>query len=74
MGRGTQTTHSQRLAIVTWLKKPSNFNLITGKAVSTTTSVVAGKKLRKADAYADLAVYVNSTTASHWSKEQCKSR
>ena len=44
------TSNAQRLAIVDWLEIPANFRLITGSA-GMNTAVVAGKKLKKSDAY-----------------------
>ena len=44
------TSNAQRLAIVDWLEIPANFRLITGSA-GINTAVVAGKKLKKSDAY-----------------------
>jgi hypothetical protein len=62
------------LAIVTWLEKESNFNLITGKAPQN-RNVVAGKKLKKSDAYTDLANYINTAfKGEQWTKEIAKSR
>ena len=56
-GRGKATTWQQRSAILEWLEVPANFKLITGGTQP--GPVVAGKKLKKTDAYNQLAAYVN---------------
>ena len=38
------------------------------------TSVVAGKKLKKSDAYKLLATYINRHTNSDWNEKQAKGR
>ena len=44
------TTDGQRLAMIDWLEVKDNFKLITGSA-GMKAAVVAGKKLKKTDAY-----------------------
>jgi hypothetical protein len=75
-GRGGNTTWSQRIAILEWLEMPpgDNFRLITGAATTTMRSVVAGVKLTKDTAYAELAEYVNQTRGAKWDKKQAESR
>ena len=46
-----------RASVLEWLEIPANFKLITGGTKE--GPVVAGKKLKKTDAYASLAAYVN---------------
>lgn len=58
-GRGKATTHSQRLAILQWLDTPANFRLVTGGTLA--GPVVSGKKLKKTDAYNQLAAFINRT-------------
>jgi hypothetical protein len=57
MGRGEATTWQQRHCILEWLEVRENFQLITGGTPP--GPVVAGKKLKKTDAYKALAEYVN---------------
>ena len=56
-GRGSQTTWGQANAILEWLEVPANFKLITGGASQ--NHVIAGSKLKKTDAYRELALAVN---------------
>lgn len=56
-GRGTKTTYAQLNAVLEWLEKPQNFKLITGGASQ--NQVIAGLKLKKSDAYRELANAVN---------------
>lgn len=72
MGRGKNTTDAERLAIIHWLKSSSNFDLIVGNAAK--GPVVAGAKLKKTDAYQDLAQTVNRACGSEWTKAIAKSR
>lgn len=58
-GRGKATSYPQRSAILEWLENPVNFRLITGGTQP--GPVVAGKKLKKSDAYNQLAAFVNRT-------------
>ena len=44
------TTDGQRLAMIDWLEVRDNFKLITGSA-GMKAAVVAGKKLKRTDAY-----------------------
>ena len=72
MGRGLKTSASQRLTIVHWLQTKKNFDLVTGQAAS--GAVVAGTKLKKTDAYKDLAAVVNRNCNSEWDPQMAKSR
>ena len=77
MGRTEKTTWSQINAVLEFLEIPSNFRLITGS--SSPTAVVAGSKVRKADAYKDLGNWVNSklgyTNPPHeWDAKKAKAR
>jgi hypothetical protein len=45
MGRGAQTTLSQRMSIIHWLQEKKNFKLITGQATNG-APVVAGSKVK----------------------------
>ena len=58
-GRGKATSYPQRSAILEWLETPANFRLITGGTQA--GPVVAGKKLKKTDAYNQLAAFINRT-------------
>ena len=73
-GRGTQTTWSQRAAMIEWLQNRNNFNLVSGKATSTMSSVVAGVSTKKTDGYKDLADFVNTRCATTWTEKTGKSR
>ena len=46
-----------RASVLEWLESPANFKLITGGTKE--GPVVSGKKLKKSDAYASLAAFVN---------------
>ena len=50
--RGESCSWSQLVAIVEWLEKKENFNLVTGQATSGMKGTVAGSKLKKKDGYA----------------------
>jgi hypothetical protein len=54
------------------LEKKSNYDLITGKAAK--GLVVAGKKVKKLDAYKSLAEYVNGACKTQWDHLNAKSR
>jgi hypothetical protein len=56
-----------------WLEIEKNFRLITGSAAPN-TSVVAGKKLKKTDAYKSLADYINLNHKSNWTEKHAKGR
>ena len=56
-GRGPRTTWQQLSAVLEWLEIPKNFKLITGGASQ--GHVIAGLKLKKTDAYRELASFVN---------------
>ena len=76
-GRGTQTTWSQANAILEWLEIPANFKLITGGASQ--NQVISGSKLKKSDAYRDLAQAVNkrfgySRPSEIWDAKRAKGR
>ena len=76
-GRGTQTTWYQANAMLEWLEKPENFKLITGGASQ--NLVVAGSKLKKTDAYRELALAVNerlglTRPSKAWDGKKAKSR
>jgi hypothetical protein len=72
MGKAPHTKDAEKLSIVNWLQISSNFNLINGAVASTT--VVAGKKLKRTDGYEALAKYVNQTCNSGWDTKIAKSR
>ena len=69
-----QTTWSQRQKIIEWLEIPANFNLITGQATKNMNGIVAGSKLKKTDAYRELADYVNEACGTNWNQKIAKSR
>ena len=73
-GRGEATTWAQRLCMLEWLDIPANFKLITGDASSALKSVVAGTKLKKTDAYNELASHVNMKCGTNWTKASAESR
>jgi hypothetical protein len=52
--RESNTTYAQFGIIVEWLETPENFKLITGAAAKG-KAMVAGNRLKKVDAYAQLA-------------------
>ena len=58
-GRGKATSYPQCSAILEWLETPANFRLITGGTPA--GPVVAGKNLKKIDAYNRLAAFINRT-------------
>ena len=57
-GRGTKTTAPQLLAMIKWLQVEKNYDLITGAAQKKSPGVEAGAKLKKTEAYKDLALFV----------------
>ena len=67
------TNNAQRLLIINWLQFKENFALITGSAAQG-QKVVAGKKLKKSDAYKDLAAFVTEGGKIPWDAKQAKSR
>jgi hypothetical protein len=67
------TSKVQKLAILNWLDNEENLNLITG-ASSKGSKMVAGRSLRKMDAYKSLAAHVNNNTNSSWDSSSCKNR
>ena len=76
-GRGSQTSWYQANAMLKWVEIPANFKLITGGAA--TNQVVAGSKVKKTDAYRDLAHAVNlrlgySRPSEMWDVNKAKSR
>jgi len=72
--RGGKTIWSQRSAIVVFLEDPTSFNLITGNATANLHGVVAGAKVTKEAAYADLRDAVNSKCGTNWTSAMAKSR
>ena len=60
------------MAIIAWLEKQFNYDLITGQAAK--GLVVAGKKVKKSDAYKSLAQYVNRACRTDWDHLNAKSR
>jgi hypothetical protein len=67
------TNNAQRLLIINWLQIKENFALITGSAAQG-QKLVAGKKLKKTDAYKDLAKYVSDGSKIAWDSKQAKAR
>lgn len=77
-GRGKATTLQQRSAVLDWLEVPSNFRFIT-RGTPPGPAVVAGRKLKKSDAYKLLATFVNdklgySDPSLLWDKRVAKIR
>ena len=72
--RGAKTTYYQQLAMIEWLEVPQKFRLITGAAQKDVGKVVAGAKLKKEQAYADLMVHVNQKTGCKWTATQAATR
>jgi len=72
--RGAKTSYSNILAIVDWLDKKENFNLIVGASQKNQKTVVAGSKLKKKDAYESLAEHVNQICGTSWDCDTCESR
>lgn len=74
--RGEKTTYYQRLSIVEWLEDGNgdNFRLITGDGQGNYKTVVAGAKLKKKDAYEELAIFVNQQRGCKWTSKQADSR
>jgi len=68
-----QTTWSQRLKIVERLEIPANFMLITGQATKNMNGIISGSKLKKTNAYTDLADYVNAACGTNWNLKIAKS-
>lgn len=75
-GRGGNTTYQQRVRMLEWLEMPPghNFMLITGQAQKNLNSVVAGAKLKKKDAYDEMADYINQQCCTNWTSKDTKSR
>jgi hypothetical protein len=72
-GRTQKTTWQQKTAMLEWMEwSPRNFQLITGSVVP--GAVVAGSKLKKRDAYKELADYVNQHCGTKWSWTQAETR
>jgi hypothetical protein len=67
-GRGANTTFVQKHRMIEWLelKNGANFKLITGGGSTLMKSVVAGAKLKKTDAYDELAEHVNQRCGANW--------
>ncbi len=72
--RGAKTSCSNILAIVDWLDKKGNFNLIVGASQKNQKTVVAGSKLKKKDANESLAEHVNQICGTSWDCDTCESR
>ena len=53
---------------------PANFNLITGQATNTMKIVVAGIKLKKTNAFQEIADCVNLACSTNWDRDIAKSR
>jgi hypothetical protein len=75
-GRGVKTTYFNFVAMVEWLEvEPgNNFRLVTGDASSTMTTVIAGAKLKKRDAYVAIADWVNQKCSTKWTCESAEAR
>jgi hypothetical protein len=73
VGRDKQSTWAQKAAILEWLEVKENFNVITGSAAFN-CPVVAGKKLKKVDAYKCLADYVSGKCGTHWDAKTSQAR
>ena len=73
-GRGSRTTGAQLLALVEWLQVEKNYDLITGAAQKKLGGVEAGVKLKKTDAYKELALFVNAKTDAGWTQKEGESR
>ena len=73
--RAPKTTWAQYVAILEWLEIPANFNLIEGSATSTMkTGTVAGAKLTKRTAFAELADAVNEKCNTNWDRVTSENR
>ncbi len=57
-----------------WCEVPANFNLVSGQATKGMKTVVAGAKLKKINAYQEMADYVNAHCSTKWTRENAKSR
>jgi hypothetical protein len=71
---GAKTSWYQSIAMIEWLEIPANFRLITGAAQKDVGRHLAGAKLTKTAAYADLATYVNQKCGTNWTKDQAGAR
>ena len=60
--------------MIEWLKVPQHFRLITGAAQKDVGKVVAGAKLKKEQAYADMIAFVNQKCGCKWTSAQTQSR
>lgn len=68
------TTPSQRRAMMEWLEKPMNFQLLTAPPGTTVITNAMGKRMKKTDGFRSLMTHVNTTTGSKWTMEITKSR
>ena len=71
--RGAKTTYYAQRAIE-WLEVPQHFRLITGAAQKDVGKVMAGAKLKKEQAYADMMAFVNQKCGCKWTSAQTPSR
>lgn len=69
----SHTNDAQRLLILNWLQVKENFALITGSAAQG-QRVLTGKKLKKQDAYKQLAAHVSAGSNIKWDAKQAKNR
>ena len=60
--------------MLSWMSIEANFNLYVGRATANLKGVVAGKKLKKENAYPMLAAHVNQMCSSNWTAKDAKSR
>jgi hypothetical protein len=74
MGRSAKTTWAQQGAMLDWLSIDSNFKLITGGAQKDMKGVIAGARLKKKDAFAAIADYVNQKCGTRWTVKEGESR
>lgn len=72
--RGKSLLLPQLVAMVEWLERKENFNLLTGKATSGMKYVQAGAKLTKKMGYSDLAKFVNFKCGAEWTSTYAESR
>ena len=72
--RGKSSSWPQLAAMVEWLEKKENFNLVTGKATSGMKGTQAGAKLTKKSGYSDLAEFVNTKCGTKWTSKNGESR
>ena len=74
MTRGIKVSFQQKAAMNMWVSVPVNFNLLVGKPTTGMNGVVAGSKLKKKDAFSNMADFVNGKCGTNWSSKDAETR